>query len=101
MRWTAPACVYRGSDVIFYTCELNDLQSHTSVEFKTENTSVEIDRLKPFRKYTLVVAIDNDAGAGPSTSPLTFQTLEDGNVFMMITVTLNRYTISNHLYITS
>lgn len=84
-----------------YTCVLNDLQSHTSVEIKTENTSVEIDRLKPFRKYTLAVAIDNDVGAGPSTSPLTFQTLEDGNVFLMITITFNIYTISNQIYITS
>lgn len=78
MSWTTPMCDYHGSDIISYTCVLRT--SENVIRVQTENEVLQVDTLKPFTNYSVVITIENDIGPGPSSSPVVFQTVEDSKL---------------------
>ena len=78
MNWDPPLLDGQNGEIIGYVINLTEVETEEMFQLvSAENTST-IDSLSPYTNYISVIAAATSAGVGTFSTPLTFQTLEDG-----------------------
>ena len=77
--WETVPCPHKGAPITDYKLNYtNGSDSYTANIAGEENTQYNLTGLTPFTNYSVQVAAVNDRGTGPYSTPLTVETLQDG-----------------------
>lgn len=78
--WELPLESQRNGVITGYTLHIIELVSHNVIVIDTENTTVLVSEIKPFKSYMCKVAAYTTVGVGPYSGTVIVQTPEDGKV---------------------
>lgn len=87
ISWSPVPIDQQNGIIIGYTINVTDIQSEETFQLAALSTRVTLDMLAPFTTYLVVVDAFNNVGSGPSSTPHTFTTKEDG-VFTVVYILL-------------
>ena len=77
--WGTVPCSHQGGPIKGYRLRYSKCSDSYSVNITgEENTQYNLTGLTPFTNYSVQVAAVNDRGTGPYSTPLTVETLQDG-----------------------
>ena len=78
--WSPPPLDQQNGLIIGYTVNVTEVQSGEVFQLVSFTTQVTANELSPFTTYSVVIEAYTAVGSGPSSTPYTFMTGEDGIV---------------------
>jgi len=82
LSWDVPPPEDHNGIVLGYAINVTKLQSRETVELFSNSTMLTVHNLKPHTLYGCVSAAVNNAGFGPASVALQFETLEAGTYYV-------------------
>ena len=79
--WETVLCLHQGGPITGYRLRYSNGSERYTVNITGEdNRQYNLTGLTPFTSYSVHVAAVNDEGTGPYSTPLTVETLQDGEL---------------------
>ena len=78
LTWDPPLVQNRNGIITGYVINVTALDTGDISQFITSNHNLTLDSLMPFSTYAFIIAARTSVGAGPFSTDITIQTLEDG-----------------------
>lgn len=81
LTWDPPLMRNRNGIITDYIINVTALDTGEISQYITADRNLTLNFLTPFSSYAFIVAARTSAGAGPFSTGITIQTLEDGKRF--------------------
>ena len=78
LMWNPPLEQNRNGIIIDYIINVTELDTGQITQMITSGRDLTLDSLTPFSTYAFIIAARTSVGAGPFSTEITVQTLEDG-----------------------
>ena len=78
LTWDPPLLQNRNGIITDYIINVTALDTGEISQYITPNRSLMLNTLTPFSTYAFIIAARTSVGAGPFSTDITIQTLEDG-----------------------
>lgn len=78
LSWNPPPSHSQNGIIISYHLNITSLINGHSIFLLSNGTTIQIDGLTPYTRYSCLVAAQTNVGRGPYTTSISFTTKEDG-----------------------
>ena len=97
LSWSPPPAEAHNGDIVHYIITYTEVQTGSNITTMSFNTDITLGNLHPFYNYIITIAAFT-VDIGPSSIPITVQTLEDGDYIIILQCMM--YDLLFHVVIT-